>query len=414
MGAEACMGPARFASLRQHRAFRTLWLGQAISGFGTQVTQLALPLTAALLLEASPGQMGLLVASQQVPSLLFGLPLGAWVDRHRKRPILIAAELGRAIVLAGIPLAYLLGLLRLEYLYAVSFLLGILGTCSGTAYAPFLLAVVSRTHILEANSKLSQSTTAALIAGPGLAGLLVQAISAPFAILADALSFLVSAVTLWLVRVEELTPQAPAPHRNTWREIGEGMRFVAESPLLRALASTRSTWEFFDNVILAVLVLYVTRELGLGAGLLGFVFIGGPVGFLVSSALSGRATRRHGVGPAAVRGAVISSAGALLYILAAGPTPFAITMLLAAEFSMGYGSGLYSVTTNSLRQVVTPDRLLGRMNASFTFLSRGIAPLGALAGGALGEAIGLRPTLIVGAIGEVAGFLWVWYSPLSL
>lgn len=232
--------------------------------------------------------------------------------------------------------------------------------------------MVSRDRILEANSKLGLSGTAAQLAGPGLAGVLVQALTAPLAILADALSFAASALCLGLVRVREPAPPPVARRPGAWREIVEGLRFVAGDRLLRALAGTRGTWEFFDNVILAVLLLYVTRELGLSPALLGLAFAGGPAGFLVGNLLSPRAARRLGVGPAAVWGAVVGSAGALFYTLAGGPV--AVTMLVTAELLMGFGAGLYSIPTNSLRQTVTPDRLLGRMTASFDVLSRGVAP----------------------------------------
>ena len=402
----------RCSGLWRHHDFLTFWAGQTVSALGTQVSLFALPLTAALVLGADAAQMGLLAAAQQLPLLLVGLPAGAWVDRRRKRPLLIAADLGRAALLAAVPLAHLLGVLRLEQLYVTGFLVGVLGAFAGAASAPFLLAVVSRDRILEANSNLGLSGTAAHLAGPPLAGLLVQALAAPVAILADALSFAASALSLTLVRAREPVPPPAAGRPDARREIAEGLRFVAGDRLLRALAGTRATWEFFDNVILAVLVLYVTRELGLNPGLLGLAFAGGPVGFLLGSLLSPRAARRLGVGPAAVWGAVLGSTGATLYTLAGGPVPVAVALLVAAELAMGFGAGLYSIPTNSLRQIVTPDRLLGRMNASFNVLSRGVVPLGALAGGALGEAVGLRPTLVLGALGEVAGFLWVWFSPL--
>jgi Na+/melibiose symporter-like transporter len=402
----------RFSGLWQHREFLKFWAGQTISAFGTQVTLLALPLTAALVLNASPAQMGVLAAAQRTPALLVGLHAGVWVDRSRKRPLLIAADLGRAVLLAAVPLAYRLGVLRIEPLYIVGFLVGVLDTFFSTAYFPLLLSVVHRDRIVEARSKLNVSGTAVHLAGPGLAGALVQAVTAPIAILADALSFVISALSLALMRTEELAPP-PAEHRQSVGcEIVEGLHLVVRNPFLRAIAGANGTWQFFDNVVMAVLVLYITRELGLSPGMLGLVFIGGPLGFLAGNLLAERVIRWLGFGSTAMWGGIIGSAGAVLYALAGGPVLFAVSMLIVTELIITFGGGLYSITTGSLMQIVTPDQMLGRMNASFTFLTVGVAPLGALAGGFLGEVIGLRPTLIVGAIGEVIGVLWVWFSPL--
>jgi len=404
-------GP-RFSGLWGDRPFVLFWAARTASAFGTQVTLLALPLTAALVLDADAAQMGGLVAAQGAPRLLVALLAGAWVDRLRKRPVLIAADLGRAALLGAVPLAHALGVLRVELLYVVGFLTGTLSAFAGAAFSPFLLAVVGRDRIVEANTKLGQSETAAYVAGPGLAGALVQVLTAPVAILGDALSFVASALVLSRVAAAEPPTPSPEQRRGIGREIAEGLRFVAGDRLLRALAGNNGTWAFFDSVVAAVLVLYVTRELGLRPGLVGIVFAGGPLGFLLGSLLLPRATRAFGLGPVATWGAIVGSAGGSLYVLAGGPLPLAVAMLVAAEFTMGFGAGFYSITTGSLRQIVTPDRLLGRMNASFGFLSGGVAPLGALTGGFLGEVIGLRPTLAVGAVGGVGAFLWVWFSPL--
>lgn len=401
-----------FSGLWGDRPFLTFWAARTVSAFGTQVTLLALPLTAALVLDADAAQMGRLVAAEGAPQLLVVLLAGAWVDRLRKRPVLIAADLGRAALLASVPVAHALGALRIELLYLVGFLTGTLSAFAGAASSPFLLAVVRRDRLLEANTKLGQSETAAAVAGPGLAGALVQVLTAPVAILADAASFVASALLVWRVGAEEPATPPSKQRQGVGREIAEGLRFVAGDRLLRALAGNNGTWAFFDGVVAAVLVLYVTRELGLRPGLVGVVFVGGPVGFSLGSLLLPRTTRAYGLGPVATWGAIVGSAGGLGYVLAGGPLPLAVAMLVAAEFTMGFGAGFYSITTGSLRQLATPDRLLGRMNASFGFLSGGMAPLGALTGGFLGEGIGLRPTLAVGAVGGVAAFLWVWFSPL--
>lgn len=402
----------RFSGLWRDPEFMKFWAAQTVSAFGTQVTLLALPLTAALVLDAGAGQMGALAAAQGAPRLLLVLLAGAWADRRRKRPILIAADLGRALLLTTLPLAHVLSGLRMELLYLVGFGVGALDALFGAASSPLLLAVVRRDRIVEARTKLSQSGTAAFMVGPGLAGGLVQALSAPVAILADVLSFGVSALVLWRVRAPEPHVPTTEGRRGMRSEIAEGLRFVAGHRLLLALAGNNATWAFFDQVVAAVLVLYLIREIGLRPALLGLVFVGGPLGFLVSGLLLPRVSRAFGLGPVAMGGAFVGSVGGVFYVLVGGPLPLAVAMLVATEFLMGFGAGFYSITTGSLQQIVTPDRLLGRMNASFSFLTGGLAPLGALTGGLLGETIGLRPTLAVGAVGGVGAFLWVWWSPL--
>jgi len=253
-------------SLWRHPDFLKLWAGQAVSQFGTQVTYLALPLTAALLLKATPVEMGVLAAAETLPIGLVGLFAGVWADRSRRRPMLIAADIGRAILLGSVPLAAAIGRLHIVQLYVVAFLVGVLSVFFGVAYAPFLLTLVQRERIVEGNSKLSMTESAANIAGPGLAGSLIQLATAPVAILADALSFLVSALSLGLIRSPEPAPPAPERRGSIRREIGDGFRVVTRDRVLRAIAGCTGTWAFFDTVVLAVLVLYVTRQLRVAPG----------------------------------------------------------------------------------------------------------------------------------------------------
>ncbi len=263
-------------SLWRYPDFLKFWAGQTVSALGTQITQLALPLTAALVVKASPLQMGFLVAAQRAPALLVALIAGVWVDHHRKRAVLIGSDLGRALLLALVPLAYRWGVLRIEPLYFIGLSVGILDTLFDTAYHPYLLSVVQRQHILEARSKLNVSGTAVHLSGPALAGVLVQLMTAPLAMLVDAVSFGISAWSLASIRTQEPTPVVEH-QQSMWREIAEGLRFVVSNPILRAVAGTNGTWQFFDNVVMAVLVLYITRELGLSPGLLGLAFVGGPL-----------------------------------------------------------------------------------------------------------------------------------------
>jgi MFS family permease len=402
----------RLTGLWRHADFMKLWAGQTISLLGSSVTMLALPLTAVLVLEATPAQMGILEAVGALPSLLLGLFAGAWADRHRRRPILIAADVGRAVLLSLIPVAALLNLLRIGHLYLVSFLVSALGLFFGVAYGPFILSLIGRERLVEGNSKLAISRSAAEIAGPGLAGGLVQLITAPMAIALDALSFLVSGLFLGLIRTPEPAPAPAEGRQNIWHEMGEGLGLVASHPLLRSIAGCFATVSLFNSALEAVLLLYLTRELGIKAGLVGLIFAVGNVGFLAGALLPERAARRLGLGPAIIAGLLAAALSDLLIPLAGGSTVLMIGILLVAQFLFGLGLTVFSVGQVSVRQAATPDRLQGRMNATIGFVAAGLMPIGALLGGGLGETIGLRPALFLAALGEICSVAWLLFSPL--
>lgn len=390
-------------SLWRHHDFRRLWAAETISQLGTQVTLLALPLAAIVVLKASPFQVGLLGVFEFVPFLLVGLPAGVWVDRLRRRPILVAADVGRALLLGSIPLAHAFGALHLSQLYAVSLLAGVLTVFFDVAYQSVLPSLVGREHLVEGNAKLEGSRSAAQLAGPGLAGLLVGAITAPPAIAVDALSFFASAAFILRLRVDESGIAGAAPARRMRTEIAEGVRYVVGHPLLRAIASYTSLSNLFSTMAFAVLLLYEVRELGLSPGVVGLVLTLGNVGVLVGAFAAGRAARRLGVGRAIVGSAVLCGPAQLMIPLA--PKAFPIPVLVAGQFLLGLGGVVYNVNQVSLRQTITPDHLLGRMNATMRFLVWGTMPLGALLGGALGGAIGLRPTLWVAGAGAMVAFV---------
>ena len=398
-------------SLWRDAGFRNLWGAQAVSLLGSQVTALALPLTAALALEATPAQMGLLGAAGAAPALLLGLFVGVWVDRRRRRPILIAADLGRAALLLLIPAAALLGALRIELLYGVALLSGALTLLFEVAYRAFVPALLARERLLDANGKLELSRSAAEIGGPGLAGGLIGLAGAPLAIAADALSFLVSGLLLARLRAPEPAP-ASRQHQSVRAEIGEGLRVVAGSPPLRVLAGCAGVAVLFSSLMEAVFVLYLTRQLGLAPGLVGLIFASGNLGFLAGALLGERAARRIGVGPAIAGGLLLTGLGDLLGPLAGGPPPAVVALLLAAQFLFGCGLTIFNINQVSLRQALTPDRLQGRVSATFSLVLWSGAPVGALVGGALGELIGLRGALLLAAAGEVGAALWLWRSPL--
>jgi MFS family permease len=402
----------RFDGLWRDANFMKLWAGQAISLFGSQITFLALPLTAVLVLDATPAQMGILMAVEALPSLLIGLFVGVWVDHYRRRPILIVADLGRAVLLGAVPVAAILGLLRLEHLYIVCFLVSALGLFFGVAHRSFLPSLVGREHLVEANSKLELSHSVAEIVGPGVAGGLVQVVTAPIAIAVDAISFLVSALLLGVIGVSEPVPRAAEQQQNIRKEMGEGLELVLRDRLLRSIAGCLSTLYLFNSVLEAVFILYVTQELGIEAGLLGLIFAGGSVGFLMGALLPGWVVRRFGWGPGIMVGLLLVGLSDLLIPLVRGSVVVAVAVLMTAQFFFGLGLVIFNAGQVSLRQAMTPDKLQGRMNATMSFLAGAIVPLGGLLGGALGETIGLRPTLLLAALGEILSILWLLLSPI--
>jgi MFS family permease len=393
--------------------FLKLWAGQTVSLFGSQVTALALPLAAILTLHATPAQVGILRAAEFAPFLLITLFAGVWVDRRRRRPILIAVDLGRAAALGLIPVAALLGLLRVEYLYAIAFGVGMLTVLFDLAYQAFLPSLARPDEMIEANSKLQVSGSVAQIAGPGLAGLLVQAVTAPVAILVDAISFLVSAAALWRIRAGEIAPAAsPGRQQGVWREIRRGLRFVFGEPRLRAMAGEAATSNFFGTAIETVLILYAIRELGMQPAVFGVTIAAGSVGALLGALLAEWGSQRFGLGPALMCAYALVCASPLLNPLVQRPFSVAVALLLLAQFLAGIGLSASNVYVISLRQTLAPGNFFGRVNASYRFFVSGAVPLGALLAGYLGETIGLRATLAVCACGMLVAPLWALLSPL--
>ena len=398
--------------LWRDRDFLRLWVGETVSLLGSQVTLLALPLTAVLTLHANAAEMGYLTAAEMAPFLLVGLFAGVWIDRARRRPVMVAADLGRCVLLLGVPLLALAGHLSMAALYLAGFLVGVLTVFFDVAYQAFLPALVGREQLVEGNAKLEVSRSGAQIAGPGLAGALVGLVTAPAAIVADAASFLASALFLLGIRTVEPAPPAHGPSGGLRREITEGLSVVLGNPLLRAIAGSSGTSNLFGIAMSAIVILYATRDLGIGPGLLGLIYAAGNVGYLLGALLSGRLPGWIGLGPTIVWSLPIIWLGALLVPLAGGPRPLVVALLMGWRVLASFASPLYNVNQLSLRQTITPDRLQGRMNASMRFLVWGAMPLGSLLGGWLGTALGLRPTLLLVAAGQALAFLWTWFSPV--
>lgn len=399
-------------NLWRNRDFLKLWGGETVSLFGSHITNLALPLAAALTLNASPAQMGVLNALRYLPFLLITLFAGVWVDRHRRRPILVAADIGRALLMGLIPLLALAGVLAMEHLYAIVFAAGALTVFFDLAYGAYLPSLVERANLVGANSRLQASASAAEVGGPGLAGILTQLVSAPFAILLDALSFVVSALSLWLIRKPEDRPARPDERRDLAREIREGLRVTFGNRYLRAIAGEAATYNLFNTAMDTVFVLYATRRLGIGPGMLGLIVATGSAGALVGAALAGPLGRRLGSGPTILLGMIVGCAAPLLIPLVVDASPVGLGMLVAAYFVGGMAVAVTNVHVVSLRQTITPDHLLGRMTASYRTVIYGTLPIGAMIGGYVGSAFGLRAALFVGALGVLSAVLWVIFSPV--
>jgi MFS family permease len=395
------------AALRE-RDFRRFWFGETISLFGDQITLIALPLAGVLALHASPAEMGYLVAAGIAPALVFSLHAGAWLDRRgRRRQTMLVTVVGRAVLLITIPIAYWLDILTLAQLYVVAFLIGTLSVLFFVAYTTLFVSLVPRERYLEANSLLNGSRAFSYVGGPSVGGLLVQVLSAPGALIADAVSFLASAFALGSIK-----PVEPPTEEATHGHVREGLRYLWRSPVIRASLLATATINFFNFVFWALFILYATRTLGLRPGVLGLVLGAGAIGGLIGSILTGRISRRLGVGPAFVISCFLFPAPLLLVPLAHGSQWVVLPMLFAAEFLSGFGVMILDIVGGSIKTALIPDRLRARVAGAYMVVNYGVRPLGALVGGALGTWIGLRPTLWIGAAAAIAGVLWLLPSPL--
>jgi MFS family permease len=402
---------ARWGLLSRNGDFARLWFGESVSAFGTQVTMLALPLLAVTDLGASAAQMGLLGAAETTPFLLFALLAGVWVDRRRKRPLLMAANVGRAVLLALIPLLAVLGILTIGKLVAIAFALGSCAVLFEVAYQSYVPRLVDREDLVEANSRLSASESVAEIGGPGLGGVLAGALTAPVAIAADAVSFLVSATSLAGIRSSEPDPDTEPDGGSLAAQIREGVRETVSNRYLLAFGCEAATYNVAWSAMNAILVLWAVRELGLDAATLGLLLSVGSVGALLGALVTGAVARRVGVGRAMWTSALVSNSGVLLIPLAGGGTAAVAGILGTAFFIQGLGATATNVHTYAIRQAVTPDHLMGRTTAVYRLLTHGFVPLGALLGGLLGETLGLRPALGIAALALFPSWLWLYCSP---
>ncbi|MGN9812679.1 MFS transporter [Micromonospora sp. BQ11] len=410
MSATTATVAAPVDGLRGNRRFRTFWIAETVSQAGDRVTELALPLIAVTVLAATPRQVSMLTALIWTPYLL-GMVVGAWVDRRtHKRRLLVVADLVRAGVLLSLPAAYLLDAVTLTHLGIVALLTGAGAVLAGLAHPSFFVALVPPSAYLDATSRLSLSRAGSSVAGPAVGGALVQALTAPVAVLVDAVSFLVSALLVGRITVTEV---APSPTRSsTLALVRDGFRLVLRHPVLRAALGCTTTVNFFTMMGSALSVLYASRELRLSAGTIGLVLGVGALGALAGAALAPRVSRAVGVGRTAIVGAALFPAPLALTALAAGPTWAKVAVLAGATLLSGVGVMLMDVNLNALLARVTPDDARGRRAGAYAAVNYGVRPVGALAGGALGTALGLRPTLVVAGLGGMLAALWLVASPV--
>jgi MFS family permease len=401
--------PRRRGGLWHHLDFRRLWIGETVSQFGSMISQLALPLVAILVVHASTFQVGLLTALESLAFLVIGLPAGAWVDRMRFRSVLITNDVVRAVALGSIPVANAFGALRIEQLYAVALIVGVSTVFFDVAYQSYLPELVDRSTLVEGNAKLQASESVSQITGPAIGGLLIQALTAPYAVVVDAVSFLWSAS--WVTAIQARVPKpARKPDRHLGREIAEGLRFVIGNPLLRAISMCTGSSNLFSSVSGAVIYVLLARQLHLSAGVIGLLTSISAVGGLLGSLAASRIAQRLGQGPAiwmsALSGAPMAFVAPFLH------RDWTLALYAVTQLWWWGAVVVYNITQVSFRQGLCPPALLGRMNATMRFLVWGTMPLGALIGGVLGATLGVREALLIAAIGGCLPALPVFFSPL--
>jgi MFS family permease len=414
--AAAAAAPSRRPSLWRHVEYVKLWTAATISQMGSQVSLIAIPFIAAVVLHAAAFQVALLGTFEMLPFIFFALPAGAWLDRVRRRPVLIAGDLGRAAALATIPIAYALGVLTIWQLYAVGFTTGFLTVLFDVADQSYLPALLDPEDLVEGNAKLQISASASQIIGPGFGGGLIGLVAAPFAVLVDAASFVASGGLISLIRKPEPKPErelgADGRQTSLRQEIADGLRYVMGNRYLRMIAGSTGTSNLGTAIAFSIFPIFVYVQLGLSPGLVGAAFSLGGLGVLVGAVAAAPLAKRFGVGPVIVGSMLLTGPAALIIVFLPTYEVAAGAMLVASNFLMGFTAVVYNVNQVSFRQAITPLEIQGRMNATMRFIVWGTLPLGSVIGGLLASFLPLRMTVLIGALVASSAFLWVLLSPV--
>jgi MFS family permease len=402
----------RFTGLWRHPDFLRLWSGQTISVFGSLTTRLALPFTAIVYLKAPAFQVALVTSADVLAGIFFALFAGVWVDRLRRRPIMIAADLGRAAIIGSVPVAAAFGQLHIAQIYLVAFLAGILTTFFDVAYQAYLPTLISTDELIEGNSKLAGSASVAEFGSFSAAGWLVQLITAPGAMGVDAVSFLFSAASLRAIRSAEPRPAPVEDRRSVVAEIVEGLRALWHEPRLRVIAASHIAASAAGGMFGAVFVLYVTRDLGFSPGVQGLIYGIGGLSSLAGAAVTGWCTRRFGAGRAMIGGLTFGGAGVLLVVGAPNITAIAAVMLVAAQLISDPGWTVFTINQTSMRQAIAPEGVLGRVGAAERFAGLVATLIASIAAGIIASYTGARFVLGLGAVCAIAGAVIILLSPL--
>jgi MFS family permease len=409
-GSGAPAAPVQQSRLFINDSFALFWTGQTISTLGAQVTAFAVPLLAAITLHATSMQMGLLRAAEFAPFLVFTLPAGVWADYGIRRWLMIAANLVRGVFITAVPLAVFLGWMDLSVLYLVMFIMGSLKTVFEMAYQTYVPEIVPRERLVNANSKIMMSYALGQSVGPGFGGIMVELLGAPMAVLTDATTYFLSAICLFKIKHQEVRTQRQ--REGMFKQIAGGFRFVTEERHIRSLLWLVTANNFFQNAVMAILVLYATRELGVRPGLFGVTVSIGGLGAVMGAFGAEQLGRRLGPGPFVIWSATVVAIAALCFPLVHSGDFLGVVALAAVYFVLSAGNSSITVFAWTIRQTLTPSTVLGRMNGAFRFLVTGIMPFGALFGGWLGDSIGIRPTLIVSGIALILVALSGRLTPL--
>lgn len=398
-------------SLLHQAPFRNFWLGQTISVMGDQVTGLALPIVAVLVLKADPAQMGLLTAASLLPHLFFSLPAGVWLDRvHHRRRLMIVVDLLRAVLIASVPLAFLGGWLSMTHLFLLAFAVGTLSVAFDISWSTLFVAVAKRDEYVQANSLLNGSRSLSGVAGPSIGGALIHFLGAPIAMLTDAVSFIASA--FFLTRVAAVEPPVEHQPGSLRSQLVSGLSFILRDPIMRPGVMAAATLNLFNFGFQALFILYVTIYLGVDPGVLGLALGAGAIGAVVGALTASRIGRRLGIGPTFVLGLIIFPAALILVPLAGGPMPLILAALFTMEFVGGFGVMILDINAGAIIPARTPDKIRSRVTGAFRFINMGVRPIGALIGGYLGGVLGVRETLFVVTIASLLGVLWLVGTPV--